>query len=510
MSLKKRIQESSSYIVDLYRDGLNRSEIARALIQRLGLEYSENREDYVRKEVSRVLTSPDPEVSLHTEGLSEEEIELNAELNEVLGEEDDIEEISSDLEYKEMYHYDESSDTYFFFFQNPPIRMTGTLIREMKESYSNMTGSPLSINQICRKFEIPRYVFVKVKRILGWTHDDDPFTDEEYINGDVNEMADRALQRKKFNLYQSFNAKQEREILKAAQQWYSFKGGIVNPFLEKAGNFSKEYKVPSFKFSDKISSDRYAMVIAPFDFHYGKYAWSGEVASGEEYNREIARNLLKESVENIAKHIRFYDIEKIIVPIGSDFYHVDTVSHTTTKGTPQDVDGTYVQIATEGNKLMIEFIDTLRQFAHVEISLCAGNHDFKLSHALLEYLAAWYRNNEDVTVHEKRRFRNYTTYGNTLIGFTHGDKTKLTELPRLMANEAKHDWASCKYRAFFHGHLHHEVIRDIQGVKLYQMPSLSGSDRWHHEHGWEGSVRSLAAYLIHHDNGVECNIFSNV
>ncbi len=79
-----------------------------------------------------------------------------------------------------------------------------------------------------------------------------------------------------------------------------------------------------------------------------------------------------------------------------------------------------------------------------------------------------------------------------------------------MANESKYDWADCKYRAFFHGHLHHEVIRDIQGVKLYQMPSLSGSDRWHHEHGWEGSVRSLAAYLVHIENGVECNIFANV
>jgi hypothetical protein len=90
----------------------------------------------------------------------------------------------------------------------------------------------------------------------------------------------------------------------------------------------------------------------------------------------------------------------------------------------------------EGQQLMVEFIDMLRQVANVEILLTAGNHDFKLSHVLLQYLGAYYRESSDVNVIKCHKFRQYFSYGQTLMGFTHGDGTKLHDLPYLMANEA--------------------------------------------------------------------------
>jgi hypothetical protein len=164
----------------------------------------------------------------------------------------------------------------------------------------------------------------------------------------------------------------------------------------------------------------------------------------------------------------------------------------------------------EGQQLMVEFIDILRGVAPVEILLTAGNHDFKLSHVLLEYLGAYYRSCEDVEVIKCHKFRQYYEYGENLMGFTHGDGTKLSELPYLMAREAPDFWSRTKHRFFFTGHLHHEMVKDFNGVKVYQMPSLSGSDRWHHQHGFEGSNRALQAYLIHPSEGMKITFVASV
>ena len=79
-----------------------------------------------------------------------------------------------------------------------------------------------------------------------------------------------------------------------------------------------------------------------------------------------------------------------------------------------------------------------------------------------------------------------------------------------MAAEAPELWSKAKYKAFFTGHLHHEMVKDINGVQVFQMPSLSGSDRWHHNTGYEGSTRSLHAYVVHKEKGIRSTLMANV
>jgi hypothetical protein len=101
-------------------------------------------------------------------------------------------------------------------------------------------------------------------------------------------------------------------------------------------------------------------------------------------------------------------------------------------------------------------------------------------------------------------------YGNTLLGFTHGDETKLVDLPLLMATETPKLWSTATHKAFFTGHLHHEMLKDHKGVKIYQMPSLAGTDRWHHKKGYVGSVKGLAGYLVHKEKGVRVTVLENI
>jgi len=511
LSLREIVKKFEDDILKLFKKGKSNASIAREIVSKNSIDLGKAQMDSLRKAISLHLKSP---------GLTEDTSDLESEIKKKFEEEvvsDDQIQVEQEEEkelaktaYKKYkhsttYYFDETKDLYIIYIKNRPYKFTGTIIRDMKSRYSNMDGSPETINEICRNFEIPRNIFIALKSIMGWTHDSEPFTDEEMFQRGEDEMVQDALQKRKFSFFQKYTRKEEKLIKDAANNWWAFKGLTLNPLAEKLENTFANYKVPKLKLP---KGDKHAIVMSPFDLHYGKYAWAGEV--GEEYSRKIARDLLMEKTKELITDIVKYNIEKIIVPVGSDFFHIDTMNGTTTRGTPQDCDGTFVQIMVEGQKLMVEFLDMLRQVAEVEVILTAGNHDFKLSHVLLQYLGAYYRDCDDVNVIRCHKFRQYFSYGNTLMGFTHGDGMKLPDLPYMMANEAPDLWANAKYKAFFTGHLHHEMVKDFKGVKVYQMPSLSGSDRWHHNHGYEGSLRALHAYLVHPEKGIKGTLAANV
>lgn len=507
-SLKDLVLKFEEEIKQLHQAGLSKMEIAKKLIEDKNITLGTAQIDSFRRAISSRLAGPEPEYegSEHIQEKFKSDEISDENLNDMIREEEGVAR-SAFKKYKHStdYYYDEAKDLYIVYIKNKAYKFTGTIIRDMKSRYSALTGSSETINEICRNFEIPRNIFVALKTILGWTHDSEPFTDEEMFLREEEEMVADALQKRKFSFFQKYTREEEKMIKEAASNWWAFRGLIINPLAEKLTQVFAQYRVPKLNLP---SGDPHSLVISPFDLHYGKYSWSGEVR--ESYSRQQAKDLLMSKTSEILADVIHYNVEKIVVPVGSDFFHVDTLGGTTTKGTPQDCDGTFIQIMVEGQQLMVEFIDTLRQIAPVEILLTAGNHDFKLSHVLLQYLGAYYRNCEDVNVIRCHKFRQYFEYGENLLGFTHGDGTKLQELPYLMANEAQEAWARTKHRSFFTGHLHHEMVKDYKGVKVFQMPSLSGSDRWHHNHGYEGSTRALHGYLIHPSKGLKVTLMANV
>ncbi len=511
LSLREIVIRFENEIIKLSKKGLNHSEIAREIVKTHSIDLGSSNTDSLRRAISLYLQTPAANDNTELEQSIQKKFDVESKITEEQIEVEEKEEKelaqSAYKKYKHSsaYYFDEAKDLYIVYIKNKPYKFTGTIVRDMKSRYSNLDGSPETINEICRNFEIPRNIFIALKSIMGWTHDSEPYTDEEMFSRGEDEMVQDALQKRKFSFFQKYTRQEEKLIKDAANNWWAFKGLTLNPLAEKLEHVFANYKVPKL---DLPVGDKHALVVSPFDLHYGKYAWSEEVR--EEYNRQMARDLLIQKTKELIPDILKYNIEKIIVPVGSDFFHVDTLGGTTTKGTPQDCDGTFIQIMVEGQQLMVEFLDILRQIADIEIILTAGNHDFKLSHVLLQYLGAYYKDCKDVNVIRCHRFRQYFSYGNTLMGFTHGDGMKLQDLPYMMANEAAELWAKTKHRAFFTGHLHHEMVKDYKGVKIFQMPSLSGSDRWHHNHGYEGSTRALHAYIVHPVNGIKATLMANV
>ena len=126
------------------------------------------------------------------------------------------------------------------------------------------------------------------------------------------------------------------------------------------------------------------------------------------------------------------------------------------------------------------------------------------------YLSAVYENANDVSVIVSPKTRQYLTYGDTLLGFTHGDAVRGNKLPSLMASEAREHWGSHRWHIWFHGHLHHQSLIETEGCTVVQLPSLAGHDRYHYRHGYTQSPAGLAAHIIDYEEGLVGSLFSPV
>lgn len=405
------------------------------------------------------------------------------------------------------YFYAKDSDTYVTFLSRSkqPLVVPGEVHRSMKRAYSNWDGDPKSVNQICREFSIPRSWFTEYKTIHGWTHDSEPFSAEELVERDPKDLVADALQQRRRVVTKKYEVERWKEIQDHASKWMRFEVEVLDKLVKTIQDNAPEYTVPKIRLAR--SEMRFSVVTCATDFHWGMYGWGKE--TGDSYNREIAEKRLRSTTEDLMARLPGQP-EEIILAVGSDWFHIDGDTHSTTKGTPQDTDGSPAEILVTGCELARDHVNLLRQIAPVKIVLMAGNHDRSNALALLLFLAAWFKDSEDVDVVHNFQPRVYITYGNTLMGFHHGDGTKTAKLGNCMANEARHQWGVTKYHIFFGGHYHHEVVREVGGIKHYQMPSLAGNDRYHARGGYVDSTPGLAAYVIDRRKGVIATLFSPV
>lgn len=236
-----------------------------------------------------------------------------------------------------------------------------------------------------------------------------------------------------------------------------------------------------------------------YDLHYGKLCWAPE--TGENYDSKIAEQRLMTAVVDAMDEVEPYNIDRILFAVGNDFFNVDNAKNTTHAGTPQSEDSRWQKTFLGGVNLLIQAIDYMREFAPVDVVVVQGNHDWERIFYAGVVLEARYANCDNVTIDNTPTARKYYRYGNSLIGMTHGDNEKQTDLPMIMAQECPQDWAETKYREFHVGHFHHNKTRswisdkDYIGVKVRTLRSLSGQDAWHTSKGYIGNTQSAETYV---------------
>lgn len=244
------------------------------------------------------------------------------------------------------------------------------------------------------------------------------------------------------------------------------------------------------------------------DLHLGKLCWHGDTP--ENYDYKIARDTYYRIIGEIIHELKDKPIEYILFVWSNDFFNSDNEMQTTTGGTPQDTDIREKKLFNVGCEILVRGLEMLSELAPVKTFYTPSNHDEQSGYHALKYLEAWFRKDPNVSINTDAYPRKYELYGNTLLGFTHGDKEnrsggkdKASRLASLMPIEARSLWGQALYHEMHTAHLHSEhMIQEINGVIVRRISSPTALDTYHTTYGYLGAVRKAQTFLYHKERGL--------
>lgn len=228
---------------------------------------------------------------------------------------------------------------------------------------------------------------------------------------------------------------------------------------------------------DRVESDR-MLEIPLFDMHWG-------ISFFDDY-----KTVLDDILEII--HSRHWD--RIVIPVGQDFFHNDSiVNPVTTKGTVIDkVD--MIRAVKEGRKFITAIIDTsLLSANEVKVFYSPGNHDRSISWMFMQVLLERYGSE---IVDDSMEYRKVFTYGKNSIMVTHGDSKRATarNLAHIFPISYPEEFGQATIREVHAGHLHSEGEADIFGVMVRRLSTGATLDDWSDRQDYVGTHRRFMIF----------------
>lgn len=260
--------------------------------------------------------------------------------------------------------------------------------------------------------------------------------------------------------------------------------------------------VPKIKYTKK--KDPVMFEIAMPDLHFGRLTWNEE--SGEDYDIKIAEEAANKVIDELLGYSKIFEIDRIVFPIGNDWYNVNTESNTTIGGTVQQEDTRGKKSYKRGRELARALIDKCASLAPTDIIIVSGNHDGEKIFHMGDAMEITYENNPNVTVNNDAVSRKYYLYGKVLLGFTHGCEIKSSRIPLLMPIEAKEMWAQSTFREWHMGHIHNKLDMRVEadedsGILMRRLRSIAAADAWTFNRGFK-SLRAAEAFVWHPTKGL--------
>lgn len=276
--------------------------------------------------------------------------------------------------------------------------------------------------------------------------------------------------------------------------------------------------------------NKHLLVVNPADVHIGKLCTEAE--TGFTYDHDIAINRLNDGTARLISKASAHGIGQVLYVIGNDLLHIDTPRRTTTSGTPQDTSGAqWWEAFTLARKAIVHQIETLAQYVPVHVIYNPSNHDFMSGYMLADSVYSWFHEHPNVTFGKDQSgvsmvHRKYVEWGRNLLGFTHGDGAKTSDLPNLMQLEAREAWGRSRFGYWYTAHVHHKdrskvgrvqtgVEKDHIGVTVLNKSDLTDTedsifietlrspsppDRWHSTNGYVNHP-AMEVFLHHPHEG---------
>lgn len=284
-----------------------------------------------------------------------------------------------------------------------------------------------------------------------------------------------------------------------------FKVGHENDFIENVIEGLRGYKFELPKFGKQVVSDKIGLINI-YDSHISKLS----VAETTNHNASIEENvrIFREAFASLFNRCFADNVERIVFPIGNDFYNDDNHGFTTS-GTPQDVFPDWSNSFTLGLNAIRWCVDySLSKGVKIDLITVYSNHDQNKLWYLSKCLDLIYEGNENVKLDFQRIHFKFYEYGKCMLAFSHGNGGKVNDFHNLMASLQPEMWGRTKHRSMWLGHFHsskqykylnHE---DRRGVELHYMRAMSNTDTWHYTNGYVGIPKSCTAHIIDKEKGI--------
>lgn len=279
--------------------------------------------------------------------------------------------------------------------------------------------------------------------------------------------------------------------------------GITFDDIEK---FFKKFKPLNVSAQSKPShydKDGLMLEVDIADIHIGGKPFGRDL--GEDIKERFIR--LIDDVYNRAKtQPKFAKV--LLVGLG-DIFHFDNIKNTTVYGTVMETNGMdYSEIFDLGVEMLVYAIDSLSRLAPLEFIFLHGNHDKTFSFFLAKVLETHYKDDKNILVDSKTLPRKFRLFGNSLVGFAHGDMAK-ARMPSWLHLEARKEWSLSKSVEVHAGHWHSQTTIEKNGMVIRYVPSIANIDQWHYEKGFIGSKKATVSFVWTKNNGLKEMWFHN-
>ena len=235
------------------------------------------------------------------------------------------------------------------------------------------------------------------------------------------------------------------------------------------------------------------------DPHFGMA--SGPEAGGDEFDIDEADRLTRAGIDRLVA-VTPPSKTCIVEVIGDAMHANDSSALTPGHKNRLDVDkrgfGYALLRCARAWQYVIE--RALERHETVHVWFLRGNHDEDAAEAIKIALAFYFEREPRVVIDLAPAVFRYLRFGKCLLGAHHGDKVKMADMPLLMAVDRSEDWGLTSYRYISTGHIHHDVVKEVQGVRVESLRTLAPKDPYHASKGYR-ALRDTRAVVYHSEFG---------
>lgn len=234
------------------------------------------------------------------------------------------------------------------------------------------------------------------------------------------------------------------------------------------------------------------------DPHFGMRA--SAASAGEDFDLDACDRITRAGIDRLVEATPPTGTA-LLLNVGDNTHANDGSHRTPGHGNQMDMDGHHSDaVLVSAMAWAYAVRRMLEKHERVIVWFMPGNHDPDASFAIALALSMFFHNEPRVEVDLSRNAYRYLRFGKVLIGSNHGHGAKPADLPLLMAVDRPQDWGATEYRYVFIGHIHHDTVKEIQGVRVESLRTLAAKDAWHAAQGYR-SLRDTRSIIYAADYG---------